>query len=381
MKKLISMLCCICLIISSTVIIVSADLETSGEAIAFNEYMLRGNLSGNEEDAYLIRTVKQLSTFLSMCDEGNEFIEFASQLPEDYFAEKALVVVYNVSASDTEYEITNIELTNDNYVVIVRYNEHVGLYDDLDGHFIIVEVSADDAKDVQSIMNYRTAVLPQKPIDYEDHILGSYETQGGQSGLPCYIETIDELYAFKELFKDPSGWEASYQHGFFQYTDSVQPEYFDTKAMIIIYYLSPCLNNYFDVLAVYSDETGVEIHYTKEYAFEAAATAEQPTAIIIEVAKSDIINSESITLNEIKNTAVPTPLPPSEVFGDVNGNYKVEALDYFRMKMLVFHIYDEEEYIAEFGEYMSRSDMNGDGKLTAVDYLMLKRMIFTGTTN
>ena len=376
MKKLISMLCCICLIISSTVIIVSADFETKGEAISFTQYTFSGGLSGNEEDAYLIRNANDLSEFLSMCDERNEFIDFANQLADDYFSEKALIVIYCISSSVSKYEITNIELTESNRVAVVRYIENEGLLDDLEGHLIVAEVSADAGKNVEYIMNYMTSVLTyQAPIEFEDHIFGTYYTEAVESGAPCYIDTIDALSEYRELCQGDMGSDE-----FFQFIDSIEPEYFDTKAMIIIYYLSPCLNDYFDVLAVYSDETGVEIHYTKEYAFEAPA-AVQPTAIVIEVAKSDIINSENITLNEIKNTAVPTPLPPSEVFGDVNGNYKVEALDYFRLKTLIFGNFNEEEYIAEFGEYMSRSDMNSDGKLTAVDYLMLKRMIFTGTTN
>ncbi len=373
MKKLISILCCICMIISSMVITVSADFETKGEAISFTQHTFSGNLSGNKENAYLIRNANDLSAFLSMCYEGNEFIEFAKQLADDYFSEKALLVIYCISSSVSSYEITNVELTESNRVAVVRYNENVGYYDDLEGHLIVAEVSADDVKDVEYIMNYMTSIRAQTPIEFEDHILGTYYTEAVESGSPCYIDTIDTLYAFKELCQGTSGSDE-----FFEYVDSIQPEYFDTKAMIIIYYLSPCLNDYFDVLAVYSDETGIEIEYTMDYAFEAPA-ALQPTTIIIEVAKSDIMNSENITLNEIKNTAVPTPLPPSEVFGDVNGDGNVSALDYFRLKTLIFGNFNEEEYIAEFGGYMSRSDMNGDSKLTAVDYLMLKRMIFTGT--
>ncbi len=373
MKKTISMLCCICLILSYVTLAASADFETNGEAISFTQYTFSGSLSGNEEDVYVIRTVKELSKFLSMCDERNEFIDFASQLADDYFSEKALIVIYCISSSDSKYEITNVELTEYNQVAVVRYNENVGYYDDLEGHLIVAEVSADDAKDVEYTMNYMTSVLAyQTPIEFEDHFLGAYDTNGVQSGAPYYIETIDELYAFKELCQGSIGWNE-----FFEYVDNIQPEYFETKAMIIMYYLCSCYNSYFDVLAVYSDETGIQIEYTEDYAFE-VALAEQPMVIIIEAAKSDIINSENITLNEITDTAVSTPLPPSEMLGDVFGDGRITSLDYFCLKTLIFGI--EDQALPELREYMPRADINGDGKLTAVDYLMLKRMIFTGTT-
>lgn len=61
--------------------------------------------------------------------------------------------------------------------------------------------------------------------------------------------------------------------------------------------------------------------------------------------------------------------PVTYLVGDVNGDGKVDAIDYAMLKRYLVGTYDLKD------EQLERADINGDGKVTPIDYMMLKRMV------
>lgn len=66
--------------------------------------------------------------------------------------------------------------------------------------------------------------------------------------------------------------------------------------------------------------------------------------------------------------------PETYLVGDVNGDGKIDAVDYAMVKRIVLGTYKPSE------EQLIRADVNGDGKVTALDYAMLKRMVLGSYT-
>ncbi|MEE0968165.1 MAG: N-acetylmuramoyl-L-alanine amidase [Clostridia bacterium] len=63
-------------------------------------------------------------------------------------------------------------------------------------------------------------------------------------------------------------------------------------------------------------------------------------------------------------------LKPRFLLGDVNGNGKIDSMDYILAKRIYFGTYKPTE------EELKRCDIDGDGKVSAMDYILIKRMYF-----
>ena len=74
----------------------------------------------------------------------------------------------------------------------------------------------------------------------------------------------------------------------------------------------------------------------------------------------------------------PEPEPDYGMVGDINGDGKIVAIDYFMLKQRIFDMLNTSS-LPEGVDY--RSDYNQDGKVNATDYLLLKKDIFAGKFN
>ncbi len=379
MKRLITLLLTLSVMLTLFSFSVTADNEISiGTELEFTEHYFSGNLNGNTQNIYLIRRSEELQTFIELCAETNEFVSFASQLSEDYFSNKALVIVYAVSSMNCEYDITSVDVISDGFgisTVTLRYDHIEGADDSVQGHLLVAEVDASDVKDVE-ISRHIASDRYDTEIPFEDNVFAGFSGVEKENNSAIYIESkgqLDEFYAELENAN-------ALTEEFDAYLSAIDEGFFETKSLIAIYICNSDSPYYYDVTNVFADERGIVIKSVYDNYFVQPVL--QYTHIMIEVNKSDVASAENIDVyySSIENASNPPYTPPSTVLGDVNGDYQASALDYFFLKAIILSGSDD-TYAESFGDYVPRADINGDGKLTAVDYLMLKRMIFTGTTN
>lgn len=63
------------------------------------------------------------------------------------------------------------------------------------------------------------------------------------------------------------------------------------------------------------------------------------------------------------------PVIPEYIFGDVNGDYKITAVDLILVRRYIVHINNE---------ISPAADMNNDGKITSADFILLRRLYVFG---
>ncbi len=174
---------------------------------------------------------------------------------------------------------------------------------------------------------------------------------------------------------------------------------------------SPLIVNWVDTLNPNNKTNGIAVTLTFEILDEcdlgkhAVSISYDPNDVYdsgYNNVRFDIVNGEIEVLCDHKNTRIINRKEPTEeapgytgdvfcddcdtiiesgtvtymyVLGDVDGNGKIEAIDYIMLKRIYFDIIAVNS-LASPNYAFARCDINGNGKIDAVDYILLKRAYF-----
>ncbi len=374
MKKLIAVLCSITLITSLLTFSVSGAQLNYGEEIEITQHIFKGKINNITFEAAILRTEAELQEFLTICSDEQEFIGFAESLEEGYFETKGLIIFYHHGETDAQYNIENIFC--DDYTLTISYDYFAGASQEKTDYIIVAEANIADLENAK-----RTTLIinknPKEPIEFKGHIFPiqskteEFEKYYGVGAEPIIVTSHEELSAVRETLYQGE----LYEKDFHNFAASLGADYFQEKALLLIYAWSPTLTVYYDVRNVYLDNGKMVVEYVYD-STSALCDAIQTDYITVEINKSDLESADEITtvIKHMKKTSTESYKTPSVLRGDINGDNKLTASDYFAVKSLCFGNFQEQFLDIMFPRGAElKADINCDGKVTAIDYLMLKR--------
>ncbi len=374
MKKLIAVLCSIVLIISLLTISVSGTQLNYGEKIEITQHIFKGKINNISFEAAILRTEAELQEFLTICSDEQEFIGFAESLEDGYFDTKGLIIFYHYGEADAQYNIESIFC--DDYTLTISYDYYSGNSQEKTDYIIVAEANIADlenAKQTTLIINKN----PKETIEFKGHILHGepknfvFGTFYGKGEAPIVITSNEEFSAFCETL----GYSYGYSNDFHSFAESLGEDYFQEKALLLIYAWSPTTTVYYDVRNVYLDNGKMVVEYVYD-STTALCDAIQTDYITIEINKSDLEAADEIStaIKFMKKVNTKSYTTPSVLRGDIDGDNRITASDYFAVKSLCFGRFEEQFTDISFPRgFDLKADINCDGRITAIDYLMLKR--------
>lgn len=396
MKKLISLLLTVSIILSCSVMLVNAAEEATDSneiEFVFHKFHLNDPLFKYE----LIKNEKELQSILALDTEkypNHELTSFAEGLGESFFDEKALIAIRYSDSSGCKFNIDSIVVENELLVVdfTVYKDGPLDVYD----HLLVLEVNKSDVENVENIRaEYKKYYLPTENYQPEDipftqmvfsgsvtdecleeraGYLDNPTSKYGMGFHPVVINNLDDLDNFKAMCKP--------ENEFLEYASTLTEEYFQENTLAVIYGWSPSSDVYYNITAISALQNGNDrLILSYGYASDVVITedAVQESMIVAEIKKID--GNDIANVYAYNHYSLAEPIGndlPSVKAGDIDGNSNVGASDYLMLKKVVLGTvdYDNLSTIDNETTIAMRSDINGDGKITAVDYLLLKSAIF-----
>ena len=381
MKKLISLLLTVSIILSCSLMLVNATDDVSvNNVIEFTQYVFPSSpvQSGSDFRYGIIKNLDDLNIFLSLIS-GGSFIDFAEALTEEYFAEKALFIAVHNSVADAEYQIDSVIVEHStakmNYSFTYTEDSFLLTW------IVAAEISQKDIADVEVVTaEYTEASLDS--IEFTEHIFCDtitncqINTYFGNSFREVVIQNEDDLNTFLARL------EESPNYGFADFAASLPEDYFAENTIMITYANYLCSGIDFDITHVVAYEDGLQFVYTYSGGPEYPAD-EVDYIIAVELKKSEILCADEVFQCVAQNTLfiyndMIFNEVPSSVRGDIDGDGNIETEDYLKLKKMMFESFDYSKLKGTDSKTKAslRADVNGDGKLSAADYMALKRYMF-----
>lgn len=377
MKKILSLVLCISMILSAFAFNAVAEGEDDVVALEFTEKIFECQLITDFQYT-LIRNFEELENFLLICDNeygNNEFVKYASTLPDDYFDEKAIFVASHISESGATYKIDRIYVEAGSVYMEYTYLNAWEKPLDIVTYLITAEVNQ---KDIESV-EYLRALLTLKSeddISFDYHYFGGGEWKEnddafhGKGVSPTLVQNFDELNEFVASVSDTSS------ASFGEYASALPESFFEENALLLVQVFSSEGGYEYCVTSLEASEYGLMLGYSYS-AFECYEVLSS-AVIAVEFKKSDAKNLETVRSSKVFDAMMvyidySVLKPESAIVGDINGDYTVDADDYILLKRIYF---GTSKYTSFGDKTEMRSDVDGNGVVNADDYILLKRACF-----